>query len=106
MAKAIIDLKQNPPTSIPSLTKDAMLHYIDNYGTEEDILWYIDLCEKNTIEKMNNLTKEMGEGLDISKVRKEFANRFFPSLLQEKKTKSKSQSYMERVLALRNKVAK
>lgn len=103
MAKTIVDLKETPPKAIPSLTKDAMLHYIDNYGNAEDIEWYINLCQASTMEKKNNLTNEMVEGLDISKVRKEFAKRFFPSLLEEKKAKSKSQSYMDKVLALRNK---
>lgn len=100
MAKAIIDLKANPPKAIPSLTKDAMLHYIKTYGTKEDKIWYVELCKANTIEKKNNITKEMGEGLDISKIRKEFAKRFFPHLLEEKKAKSKAKSYMDLVNAL------
>ena len=101
MAKAIVDLKQTPPTAIPNLTQDAMLYYIDNYGTDEDCDWYIKLCVANQIKKQNNKGETI-EGLDISKIRKAFAQRFFPSLLQEKKTKSKSQSYMDKVLALKN----
>ena len=100
MAKKVIDLKANPPKSIPNLTKDAMFHYVKNYGTKEDKVWYVNLCNANTIEKKNNLTNEMGEGLDISKIRKEFAKRFFPNLLEEKKTKSKTKSYMDLVNSL------
>ena len=102
MAKAIVDLKANPPKAIPNLTQDAMLYYIENYGTNEDIDWYVELCIESKTEKKNN-KGELVEGLDISKVRKEFAKRFFPSLLEEKKAKSKPQSYMDKVLALKNK---
>jgi oligoribonuclease (3'-5' exoribonuclease) len=100
MAKKVIDLKANPPKSIPNLTKDAMFQYVKNYGTKDDKVWYVNLCNANTIEKKNNLTNEMGEGLDISKIRKEFAKRFFPNLLEEKKTKSKTKSYMDLVNSL------
>lgn len=99
----ITDLKENPPTQLPHLTKDAMLSYVKNYGTNEDIDWYIDLCEKNLITKKNNLTNENITTPDIRVLRKEFAKRFFPNLLEEKKTTTKAQSYMDRVRALRNK---
>ena len=102
MAKTIVDLKKNPPKSIPNLSKDAMLYYIQNYGTEEDIDWYIELCVSNQIKKKNNKGETI-EGLDISKIRKAFAQRFFADLLKEKKPKSKSQSYMDKVLALKKK---
>ena len=100
MAKDIVDLKKTPPKSIPSLTKDAMYFYIKTYGTKEDKVWYVELCNANTITKKNSHTKEDGEGLDISKIRKEFAKRFFPSLLEEKKAKSKTKSYIDLVNAL------
>lgn len=101
MAKTIVDLKETPPKAIPNLTKDAMLYYIENYGSEEDADWYFELCEANQTQKKNNLTNEMAEGLNISKIRKAFAQRFFSYLLEEKKTKTKSQSYMDKVRAVR-----
>lgn len=100
MAKKVIDLKVNPPKSIPNLTKDAMLHYIKNYGTKEDKVWYVNLCKSNIVEKKNNLTNEMSEGFNISAIRKEFAQKFFPHLLEEKKTKTKTQSYTDMLDAL------
>ena len=100
MAKANVDLKANPPKSIPNLTKDAMLHYVKTYGTMEDKKWYVELCQNNMVEKFNQLTKKTITTPDISILRQEFAKRFFPSLLAEKETKSKTQSYMEKVLAL------
>jgi hypothetical protein len=95
MAKTIVDLKETPPKAIPSLTKDAMLYYIKKYGTKEDKVWYVELCKSNTIKKTNNITKEVAEGLDISKIRKAFAQKFFSYLLEEKKAKSKTKSYMD-----------
>lgn len=100
MAKKVVDLKANPPKAIPNLTKDAMLHYIKNYGTKEDKVWYVNLCKSNIIEKKNNLTNEMSEGFNISAIRKEFAKKFFPNLLEEKKTKTKTQSYAAMLDAL------
>lgn len=95
MAKTIVDLKQTPPTAIPNLTKDAMLYYIKKYGTKEDKVWYVELCKSSTNKKTNNITKEVVEGLDISTIRKAFAKKFFPHLLEEKKAKSKTKSYMD-----------
>lgn len=99
MAKTKIDLKANEPKNLASLTKDAMLAYIKTCP-KEDKKWYKALCNANLVEKTNNLTKEKYITPDISVVRKEFAKRFFPSLLQEKKTKTKTQSYMDEVNAL------
>ena len=93
MATKIIDLKENPPTSIPNLTKYSMGYYIRDYGTKEDKAWFVNLCKTHTKVMQNNLTKEMIETLDISFVRREFAKRFFPFLLEEKKAKSKAQSF-------------
>ena len=101
MAKTIVDLKQTPPTAIPNLTQDAMYLYIKNYGTEEDVDWFVDLCVANKIEKKNNKGDAI-EGLDISAIRKAFAQRFFSYLLETKKTKSKPQSFMDKVLALKS----
>ena len=95
MAKTIVDLKETPPKAIPSLTKDAMLYFVKKYGTKEDKIWYVNLCKSNIIKKTNNITKEVAEGLDISKIRKAFAQKFFPHLLEEKKTKTKTKTYMD-----------
>ena len=94
MAKKVVDLKANPPKSIPNLTLQAMAHYVQNYCTKEDRIWYVNLCKTNVIEKKNN-ANETTEGFDISKIRKAFAAKFFPELLKEKKAKTKTQSYMD-----------
>jgi len=100
MAKVKVDLKVTPPTNLTSLTKDAMLDYIISYGTKEDKKWYVELCNANLVEKENNLTKKKSVSPNLTEIRKEFAKRFFPSLLEEKKPKSKAQSYMDKVNAL------
>lgn len=102
MAK-VRDLKTTPPENLTHLTKEAMLSYIIDCGTEEDKNWYVDLCEKNLVTKKNNLTNEEITTPDVSILRKEFAKRFFPNLLEANKPKAKAKSYMDRVRELKAK---
>ena len=94
MAKKIVDLKETPPKSIPNLTLQAMAHYVKNYCEKEDKVWYVNLCKSNVVAKKSG-EDQTTEGFDISKIRKEFAKKFFPELLKEKKAKTKTQSYMD-----------
>lgn len=72
------------PTKKTEITKDFMLIYIQVKGTDKDKKWFKDKVAEYTIEKSNNLTKETVKGLDISKLRKDFIDRFFPNLNKSK----------------------
>lgn len=73
------------PTKKTELTKDFMLTYIKVKGNEEDKQWFKEKVKEYTIEKENKLKgKELIKGLDITSLRNEFANRFFPNLNKAK----------------------
>lgn len=89
---SIKDLKLNPPSKKTDLTKDNMLKYIKTYGSDDDKLWFVNLMKNNKQYKKNNLTGEVVEGYDLSKIREEFAKKFFPSISKEAKDSSKKKS--------------
>lgn len=79
----------NPLTDIPrrktELTKDFMLAYIKAKGTEEDKIWFKEKVKQYTVEKDNKLRGEKKiKGLEITALRDEFAERFFPNLIKSK----------------------
>ncbi len=98
--------KLNPvnevPTTVNQLTKDYMLGYIKSHGNSDDKQWFKKLINENQKEKKNNLTKEIILGLDIINIRKEFAKRFFPNLVNNtnKKKKSSVASFIDEVNSL------
>ena len=97
----IHDLNLNKPTKKTELNKQSMLKYIRDNGSDEDKKWFVELMEANKENKKNNLTHEVITGYNIPKVRNEFAKRFFPNLLEKKKSvKSKKPTFEEELKAL------
>ena len=86
MAKKTLNPLTDTPMKITQLTKDFMLVYIKTNGSAKDKEWFKDLVKRNTIDKVNNLNGEKTKGVDIFAMRKEFAERFFPQLIKEKKS--------------------
>lgn len=89
---SIKDLKLNPPTKKTELTKDNMLKFIKEYGSEDDKKWFVDLMKSNKQRKVNNLTKEVVEGYDLPNIREAFAQKFFPTISKKAKISSKKKS--------------
>ena len=85
----------NPLTDTPinktQITKPFMLAYIKcEKATDADRAWFkaIVLDKDNQKEYKNQLNGELYWDIDIPKVRKAFCERFFPNLLEKKKTRS------------------
>lgn len=94
MEKAkLTNLRQKPKT-LGDLNKNWMYRYIEKNGTEADREFYKKLVKDNIVK-----TEKGNDSLDIKVVRKEFAARFFPELL-ERKTVKKKQTYFELVDSL------
>jgi hypothetical protein len=102
MAKTY-NLRLNRPKKKTELTKDAMKQYMLD-ETPENKLWFYDLMKNNKKKIKNNLTGDIVDSYDLSKVREEFAQRFFPEISdkakREKKTTSKKLSFEEELEAL------
>lgn len=89
------DKKAMPkPTTLSKVTQEYMLQYIKSYGTDDDIKWFKDLCNNNIETKTNNLDGKEVKGINLKTVRKEFAKRFHPELLEKKK---KTKSFLDLV---------
>ena len=89
-----IDLRTSPKT-LPDLTKDYMLTYIEKKGKDEDKQFFIDLVNANVTK-----TEKGKDSFNWKVIRTEFAKRFFPSLVEEKK-KEKKLTFLEKVNALK-----
>ena len=94
------DLKLNPPETKADLTKGNMLKYIKAYGTDEEKKWFVELMEENRQKKINNIDGSEVNGYDLPKVRKAFAEKFFPDLVKKQKVKSKKPTFEEELEAL------
>lgn len=85
MAKATLNPLTDTPSKMTDLTKSFMLAYIKSKGTKADKEWFQKLVEKYTIDKINKLNGQKCKGIsDISKMRIDFATRFFPQLIKSK----------------------
>ncbi|MBR0353575.1 MAG: hypothetical protein IJH53_10280 [Oscillospiraceae bacterium] len=94
----------NPLTDKPKSLADVTLMYmhdfIDKKGSLEDAEWFMDRLDAYWGMKYNNLAKKEIEGVtDIPALRREFALRFFPQLVDRKRTPNK-QSYRDMVKAM------
>lgn len=92
------DLSLNTPTKLSELTKVNMLDFIEKKSQEEK-KWFYELMKSSTLKKINNLTGKEMDAYDIPKVRRAFAGKYFPALV-EKKQKKDSQSFEDRLAAL------
>ena len=91
---SVKDLKLNPPKKKTELTKTNMLKFIKEYGSVEEKKWFIELLEKNTLKKKNNLKGGAEiEGYDLPVIREEFAKAFFPDISSYEKNKKKKNSH-------------
>lgn len=86
---SIKDLKLNPPEKKTELTKDNMLKFIKDYGSEEDKKWFVELMTNNKQKKKNNLTGKVVDGYDLPKIREAFAQKFFPEISKKAKSARK-----------------
>ena len=90
-----------------------MLAYVEGLGKDEELVWFIDLLDNNEEEKQYQFTSKNGSfkagdtytGYNIPVIRREFAKRYFPELL-ESKTKKPADSFTKKLEELRKKVNK
>jgi hypothetical protein len=100
MAK-IKNLRENPPKKKSELTKESMLLYMkDKSVSKDEKIWFFNLMESNRKEKVNNLTHETGIGYDLTKIREEFAKKYFPELYSTKKKYNKAKTFEDRLKEL------
>ena len=103
----------NPPASLTELNKDSMLAYVEGLGKDEELVWFIELLDNNQETKQYQFTSKSGSfkagdtytGYNMPVIRKEFAKRYFPNLL-EKKAQKPADSFSKRLEELRKKVNK
>lgn len=65
--------RNGAPNNRNSVTFPRMVDFIKNEGTEEEIKWFVELCEANPDEK------NLDYGVKIVKIRNEFIRRFWPT---------------------------
>ena len=107
------DYTKEPPKDLTELNKESMLLYVENLGKEEDLIWFIDLMDANAVEKEFNFDTKDGKhkkgdklkGYDMPVVRKAFAKKYFPKLV-EPKPKKPTTSFEKKLEELRQKVNK
>lgn len=93
---AIKNYELNPPKKLSDLNKESMLQYIIAQNDTEALSWFLDLCETHKIKKVRTMDARNGSFKkgdiyiteDIAPIRKAFARKYFPNLV-EKKTKTK-----------------
>ena len=88
----------NPLTDTPEflyqLTQDFMLGYMkQDKISKADKKWFVSLCKDNK-KKIKRGDAEF-EVLDASPVRKEFAKKYFPNLIEKKKSGKKKSFFDE-----------
>ena len=88
------DYKKNPPDKLTELNKESMLDFMTDKDASEKA-WFKKLFADNKKEKKYNFdtkTHKKGEeynGYDMTTIRREFAKKYFPKLLEKKKSSSK-----------------
>ncbi len=79
--KVELNAAKEDPTFLYHLTQQYMKDYVQKRGTKEDQIWYYKLVLANRKQvKRGEATFDV---LDLTKVRKAFAERFFPGLGQK-----------------------
>ena len=87
MAK--IDLTINTPKSKRDLTKDNMLSFMKDKSKEEKE-WFVKLMNDNKLKKIDHLHDgKKIDGYELTKVREEFAKKYFPAISKANKIKEK-----------------
>lgn len=106
MAK--LDLTCNTPENKTQLTKENMFDYVSKKEDVADLEWFINLLEANKKYKTNNLTGKTVEGYDLSKIREEFAQKYFYSIStkakKESKSKTKKLSFEDKIAAAKKRI--
>lgn len=67
--------KGDTPESITRITEQYMFDYIEYHGTIDDLAWFEERCNKYPKKKIKQEVEYTG--IDVPKVRREFAERFF-----------------------------
>ena len=83
------------PETKKDLTQDFMMNYVIEKGIA-DLDWFIDLMQKNAIEKISNLTQEKIQGYNNKVVREDFCKRYFPDLIKKTKKKTCMEQLLEK----------
>lgn len=102
-----------PPANLTELNKESMLDYVVGLEDEKEVAWFIELLDSNEEIKHFNFDTKDGrhkkgdeiKGYNLPKIRKAFAKRYFPALL-DKKEKKPVDSFGKRLEELRKKVNK
>ena len=89
MAKNRLDPRTDKPKNKIEITKKFMEDYMKLVAKPEDVEWFKKLVSdpKNHKEYKNSLNNTTYTDIDLAKVRKEFATRFYPYLNKPKKEK-------------------
>ena len=85
------------PKSLADVTLKFMYDYISVNGAKKDKEWFCERVSSYWGKKYNNLAKREIEGVtNIPALRREFALRFFPQLVDRKQTPNKK-TYLDMV---------
>ena len=101
-----------PPANLTELNKESMLAYVEGLGNDDELIWFIELLDSNEEIKHFNFDTKDGKhkkgdeikGYNLPKIRKAFAKRYFPRLLE--KPPKPADSFGKRLEELRKKVKK
>lgn len=88
-------INMTTPETKKDLTQEFMMNYVIEKGIA-DLDWFIDLMQKNAIEKISNLTQEKIKGYNNKVVREEFCKRYFPELIKKTKKKTCMEQLLEK----------
>ena len=100
--KVLVVEKDKLPEKKSGVTKEWMLEWLDQFGTEEDVDWYIKTCEENPATFKSNLTNTTYDIPDLPKVRDAFLKKFFPGSYPKKPAIKKAQEkYSDRLAAIK-----
>lgn len=103
----------NPPANLTELNKESMFDYVEGLENDDELAWWVDLLDSNEEIKQFNFDTKDGKhkkgdeikGYNLPVIRKAFAKRYFPKLL-EKKAKEPNDSFKTRLQKARDKVKK
>lgn len=97
-SKPTLNPLTDTPTNKTQITKPFMLAYMKSEkATAEDKAWFKSIVGDPAYvrEYTNQLDGSTYEDIHIPKVREQFCKRFFPNLLEKKKTKSFIEEIMD-----------
>lgn len=105
----------NPPKKLSDLNKDSMLEYVIAQNDDEALDWFIKLVDSNKIKKVRTMDSKNGsfkkgdvyEDVDLPPVRRAFARRYFPALVEKKnKPTTKEPSFTDKLEEARKRLNK